>query len=371
MRESATSLPSVERFFRGLTIVSIVAGLVFVVRHTATVLLPLAAGILLAYLLDPVVRWVQKYLKSRGGAVAMTLVTMFVGLATIAAALVPVLTYEFSAAVELLRNAMQPDSPFRLQLERRLPPELYEQLRFFLSNEGLRQAVTTHTELGSTLVVVAKKMLPELWDLVSGAFAVVGVLLQLALVIIYLVFILNDFGKFQATWPEYIPERFRAETVEFIREFNEALARYFRGQFLVALCVGLLLALGFTIVGLKLSILIGFGIGALCMVPYLQYLGGIPAFAMALLTAVESDASILRYVAGVACVFLITELLLDFVIAPRIMGKVTGVRPVILLFGVLFWGKLLGFLGVLLAIPLTCLGLAYWRRSLRVASSAG
>ena len=82
------------------------------------------------------------------------------------------------------------------------------------------------------------------------------------------------------------------------------------------------------------------------------------------MTAVEKDGSFWGYVAGVGIVFVVVQVLQDLVITPRIMGKVTGLRPVIILFGVLFWGKLLGFLGLILAIPLTCLGLAYYRRAL-------
>ena len=110
--------------------------------------------------------------------------------------------------------------------------------------------------------------------------------------------------------------------------------------------------------GLRMAILLGLFIGALNMVPYLQVVGVVPAVMLAGITALEQNSSFLGYLIGVAVVFVVTQVLQDALITPRVMGRTTGLRPVIILFCVLFWGKLLGFLGVLLAIPLTCLGLA-------------
>jgi predicted PurR-regulated permease PerM len=104
-------------------------------------------------------------------------------------------------------------------------------------------------------------------------------------------------------------------------------------------------------------------------VPYLQLVGVVPAVILAVVTAVEQGSPVQGYLIGVGVVFLVAQILQDVVITPRIMGEATGLRPVVILFCVFFWGKLLGFLGVLLAIPLTCLGLAHYRRLLKAQAA--
>ncbi len=211
---------------------------------------------------------------------------------------------------------------------------------------------------------MVKKVVPQVWGLVSGGFALLGILIQLVLVLVYLIFVLIDFRKFEATWQSYIPPRVREGVVRFLHDFNDAMAKYFRGQFVVAATVGILMAIGFSIVGVKMAILLGLAIGAMNMVPYLQLAGAVPAYGLAVLSALEKDGSMAWYLIGVTLVFVVVQVIQDVLITPRVMGQVTGLRPVIILFAVFLWGKLLGFLGVLLAIPLTCIGLAYYRRLL-------
>ena len=132
--------------------------------------------------------------------------------------------------------------------------------------------------------------------------------------------------------------------------------------------MGILFAIGFSIVGIKMAVILGLFIGLLNMVPYLQIAGVVPALLLAILTALERGVPASGLLIGVAVVFLVVQIIQDVILTPRIMGKVTGLRPVLILFCVFFWGKLLGFLGVLLAIPLTCLGLAHYRRLLKAQS---
>jgi predicted PurR-regulated permease PerM len=113
-----------------------------------------------------------------------------------------------------------------------------------------------------------------------------------------------------------------------------------------------------------MGVLLGLIIGMMNMVPYLPIVAAPVVYLLAIMTAVEQGQSIWWYIIGVTLVSLISQALQDAVLTPRIMGSATGLRPVVILFSVLFWGKLLGFLGLLLAIPLTCLGIAYYNRML-------
>ncbi|MCH8854048.1 MAG: AI-2E family transporter, partial [Planctomycetes bacterium] len=109
--------------------------------------------------------------------------------------------------------------------------------------------------------------------------------------------------------------------------------------------------------------------GLLNMVPYLQTVGFGPAILLALLKAFESEMSPLWPVLGIVIVFAVVQLIQDALLTPRIMGQATGLKPWVMLLSIFVWGKLLGFLGLVLAIPLSCLGLAYYRRSILKDSS--
>jgi predicted PurR-regulated permease PerM len=140
------------------------------------------------------------------------------------------------------------------------------------------------------------------------------------------------------------------------------MRRYFRGQALIALSVGVLFVIGFSIIGLRMAVVLGLFIGMLNMIPYLQTVGLVPALLLAIVRAIERDGSLLVSAVLVLAVFAIVQTIQDTLLTPKIMGKTTGLKPVAILLGVFIWGKLLGFLGVLLAIPLTCLVSAYYRR---------
>jgi len=119
---------------------------------------------------------------------------------------------------------------------------------------------------------------------------------------------------------------------------------------------------GFTLIGLPMAIPFGLFIGLLNMVPYLQAVALVPAMLLAALRALEGDGSFVGSIGLTLLVFVVVQFVQDGLLTPRIMGQATGLRPILILLGVFIWGKLLGFLGLLLAIPLTCLGIAYYRR---------
>ena len=200
------------------------------------------------------------------------------------------------------------------------------------------------------------------WTVVSFALNLILGLAVLIVVLLYLVFLLIDFPQYSRRWPAFLPPQYRESIVDFYEQFNLAMRRYLRGQAVVALSVAALFALGFTLIDLPMALPFGLFIGLLNMVPYLQTVGLVPGVMLAGLRAIEGDSSFAASVGLVLAVFAVIQVIQDALITPRIMGQATGLRPVAILLGVFIWGKLLGFLGLLLAIPLTCLGIAYYRR---------
>jgi predicted PurR-regulated permease PerM len=118
------------------------------------------------------------------------------------------------------------------------------------------------------------------------------------------------------------------------------------------------------IIGMPMAILLGLFIGLLNMVPYLQIIGLIPAFLLALVHALETGGNLWTMLALTGLVFVVVQIIQDAILVPRIMGKEMGLSPAMILLSLSIWGKLLGIFGLLIALPMTCLLVAYYRRFL-------
>ena len=123
-----------------------------------------------------------------------------------------------------------------------------------------------------------------------------------------------------------------------------------------------LLFIVFSIIQLPLAIIIGLFIGLMNMVPYLKVVGIIPSATMGLLRSVETGQSYGSIILGIAIVFIVIQMIEDLILTPKIMGKVTGLNPAVILLSLSVWGSLLGIIGVIIALPLTTLIMSYYKR---------
>ncbi len=348
-----------------LVISTLVAvGLFLLLRFLSDVLLPFAAAVLLAYLLNPVVELLDRRIQRRAVSVALTVGIVFVVIAGVTTAVIPLLHREISDIALIISDlrdgtALADEESFN---------NAY--LAFYESSSapvkaGLDQVTATLNSINLEQMVLsaAKKLAPGVWGVLSGALSMLLGLMGLIIVLLYLVFLLIDYPNYRRQWKDLLPPKHREGIAEFFEEFTAAMSRYFRGQTLIAIIVGVLFATGFSLIGLRMGILLGVFIGLLNMVPYLQTVGLVPALFLAVIRAIENPGSgLVMSAALVLAIFGVVQTLQDTLLTPRIMGKSTGLKPITILLGIFIWGKLLGFLGVLLAIPLTCLGIAYYRR---------
>jgi len=397
-----------------LTTIAVVA-VFFLLRYLSDVLLPFALAVVLAYLLNPIVTALEARTRRRGVAVGLTLTGLLVVAAASILVVVPLVISQmsrFGTSLEKLQNDLAETVAVRPIVPAATPDasddaettansstlgwsELVDGWGEFHdpANEhsraerlaALRQKVSG-TVLGRMLedaivfvksdafrvvaLSAAKHVAVGGWTVVSFVVSFALALTGLIIVLIYLVFLLLDYPEYVQTARDLLPPNYKGEIIDFLGQFNTALRQYFRGQSLVAFFVGTLFAVGFTVIGLPMAVPFGLFIGLLNMVPYLQLVAILPAVILAGLRALEGDASFVGSVAMTLGVFAVVQVIQDALLVPRIMGKVTGLRPVAILLGVFIWGKLLGFLGLLLAIPLTCLGIAYYRRFVLMHSAA-
>jgi len=392
---------TLDRAVRLVLSAVVLAAVLALLRYLSDVLLPFAAAVVLAYLLNPLVTALERRTKRRGLAVAVTIGGLgILGLALLVL-VVPLMIGQvgrFRADLEKLRNdlaiSIRADEPsaeattdastaksetgwrelqsawaqYRKDAGVLPRSERLAQLRAAVAGTYIGDFVdsaveyTKSDEFRALLLNAAKRVAMGGWGIVTFALNLILGLTGLIIVLVYLVFLLADFPQYARTWPMFLPPAYREAIVEFLAQFNLALRRYLRGQSVVALLTGAMLALGFSIIGLPMAVPFGLFVGLLTMVPYLQAVALVPAVMLAGLRAIEGDSSFLGSVVFTLLVFGVVQVVQDGFITPRVMGQATGLRPVAILLGVFIWGKLLGFIGLLLAIPLTCLGIAYYRR---------
>ncbi len=343
-----------DRVFRIVVGIAVVIGGYALLSYLSDILIPFGIAFILAYLLNPIATFFQNRTGNRILAVGITFVLFLGTVAAVIGLLVPRVIAELSGVSQFVADHAQKGPEHWQNLRARLPPEVIDVLQDLLRSDKVQDLAAT----------AAKKIAPGVWGVLTGALSVVVGLMTVIIVLMYLTFLLIDFQRVRSTWKDFLPPQQRDAIVDFFEGFNNALSKYFRGQVIVALSVGVLFSIGFSIVGIRLAIVLGLLIGLLNMVPYLQNVALVPAFLLALLRYIETGEGFWWYVIGVAVVFAAVQIIQDAVLVPKIMGDTTGLRPAIIMLSIFVWGKLLGFIGLLLAIPLTVLALTYYERLL-------
>jgi predicted PurR-regulated permease PerM len=337
-------------------------GLVWLLGYLSDVLIPFAVAFLLAYLISPLVVFVQKKVPSRAAAVFISLFAVAASGVLLAWLVVPMIAEEIGETGRILSELVN-NSDLAERAAKRLPPNLWEAVKNYAAREEV-QAFFRTDSFWKIAEAVARKILPGVWGFIAGTDSFVMALVGLVVIVLYLVFLLVDYERVRQGWKSLLPPTYQEPAAAFVGDFTAAMNRHFRAQGSIAAIVGVLFASGFWLIDLPMGIVLGLFVGLLNMVPYLQVVGLIPAFLLALVHALEAGTSLWVALGLTGLVFVIVQAIQDTMLTPRIMGKATGLRPAIILLSLSVWGKLLGFFGLLIALPMTCLLSAYYRRFL-------
>ncbi|PWD99126.1 AI-2E family transporter [Marinilabilia rubra] len=332
----------------------VIAGLILFVRYLSNVLVPFFIAVLLAYLIDPLVNFVQTKIKIRHRGISVILSLLFLSLIITVVLwwLIPQFMGEMKKMAQLVKSYLQNTSYHDM-----LPAGIDEWLRDMLARQDLQKLLNT-TDITETLKDISQPLL----KVFSGSLSILFGTLGLLIVLLYLIFILIDYPKLESDWPKLIPQKFRPLAKEIAEDLKISMRIYFRNQFMIAMTVGILMATGFKIIDLPMGITLGLLIGVLNIVPYLQVIGFLPAILLALLKSMETGDSFWQILLSVFIVIAIVQVLQDTVLVPRIMGKAYNMNPAIILLSLSIWGSVMGLLGMLLALPLTTLIISYYRR---------
>lgn len=336
-----------------VTIVVLIA-LYLLIRRLSGVLLPFLISFVVAYILAPIVNFFQHKcrLKNRVLSVIVTILLVIGTLTGVVAAVVPAISRQATSLSKSVKEYVS-----NWDGNEYLSPRANERL------EQIIQSMDIKTLLQSEEVQQGiQKVLPILGDWISSG---VNAILSLAVVFIclmYIIFLLIDYEKISTNWYKYIPERFRESIVMLMSDLDRNMNAYFRGQALVAAINGILFAIGFQIIGLPMGIGLGIMIGVLNLVPYMQILGAFPAVLLGLIQAAETARPLWVVLLCIAAVFVFVQIVENLVLVPTIMGNVTGMGPAWILLSLSVWGALLGFVGMIIALPVTTLLISYYKR---------
>lgn len=343
-----------DSFIRAVILGAIIIGILMLLKRLSGVLLPFFLAWLIAYLIYPLVSFFQYKLrlKNRIASIFCALFTLTIIGGAAFYLLVPPMIQEFLRVKDLLIEYFS-----TTHTASNVPTTLSEFIRQNVDMRILEQMFSQENILDALKVTV-----PKLWALVSESINLLFGFFTVFLILLYIVFILLDYESISQGWTHLMPKKYRHTVTGILNDVKDGMNRYFRGQALVALCVGILFSIGFLIIDFPLAIGLGLFIGALNMVPYLQIIGFVPTIMLAILKAADTGDNFWIIIASATAVFIVVQIIQDGYLVPRIMGKITGLNPAIILLSLSVWGSLMGMLGMIIALPLTTLMLSYYQR---------
>lgn len=334
-----------------ISIIGIVAA-IMVINYLSGILLPFVIGGLLAYMLNPLVEWIQKTLHLKGRAVA-SILAIVITLAVITLLLwwlIPYITSEVSDMTKMLTAYAK--KSFTIP---HIPAAVHD---FFRQNIDLTQWQKLLTK--EQWVNLFNSVASGTWSVLGGTMSVVMGIVTLLLVLMYMFFILLDYDKITRGFKAAIPRRYRRMSLKVMNDVELTTSRYFRGQAMVSLLVGVIFAIEFSIIGLPMAIVFGLFIGLLNMVPYLQLISFPIAAFLCLVASVDSGGSFWSLFGWTFAAYCICQVIQDLVLIPNIMKQQMGLNPAIVFLSLSIWGYVLGFVGLIIALPLTTLIISYY-----------
>lgn len=315
-------------------------------------LVPFLIGWLIASILIPIVRFFQYKLRLKVRLIAIfaTIICLLGLLTALFFIVVPPAVSEFKKTGDLLTQYEN-----QVVEDLRLPPELRNYVNRFIDMQDFRNKFSSQEFYDSI-----KKHIPKLLSIIQTALLKIFNLFSLVFIFLYSFFILLYYEEIRDGFFNLLPESWRKETRQIFHDLALSTNRYFRGQSLVAGIVGVLFCIGFLIIGIPLAIPLGLFIGLLNMIPYAQFIGLFPTVLLCAIHSADTGIPFWRLIIFCLMVFAIVQICEDTILTPKIMGKVTGLNPAIILLCLSIGGVLFGIIGIIMALPLAPMALTYY-----------
>ncbi len=341
-----------DKFIRWSGITLLVFAVLFITNYLSGVLLPFFIAWFFAYLLYPVVKFIENKLHIQVRALSIIL-AMLAAIGVIGLVLwliIPPMFDQFDKLGEVLTRWLHQTTHTNniTALIKEWVQNNQNEIEHFLRSKDFSDAL--------------KGAMPKVFSVVGQTANILISIIASMITLLYMFFILLDYETLTANWVRIFPKKNRPFWHSLMKDVERELNNYIRGQGMVALCMGIMFCIGFTIIGFPMAIGLGILIGIMDLVPYLHTFALIPTAFLAMLKAADTGQSFWLVFGLAFLVFCIVQILTDMVVTPKIMGKAMGLNPAILLLSLSVWGALLGFIGLIVALPLTTLIIAYWQR---------
>ena len=353
--ESPFSKPfNLDRTVRLFLLLAGFISMLLLLNYLTPVLIPFFVAWLLAYLLYPIVTFFKKKLriKNHNLAVILVLLTIFTLIIAAITLLTPLFVAEVIKVKDLIIQYSSQNQSYGII------PQKWE---IFLQN------IIIETELleifnKESLAQLIKDFFPHAWTLLSNSLNIATSIFAAFITILYLYFILKDYNTIGKRLIQLIPDKYKPFASSLLLDMEQGMSNYYRGQSAVAMCVGILFCIGFSIINMPLALMMGLTLGLLNMVPYLQVLGIPPCIVLILINAAERGVAPWGGLIALAVVFIVVQIIQDGYLVPKIMKKTLNLNAAVILLALSVFGMLLGFLGIIIALPATTLLLSYYKR---------
>ena len=334
-----------------LTLISVGVG-VWLVNYLSPVLMPFVVGFILAYIIEPLVEWLQRkvHIRNRGVAVVLALIIVIAVITGLCWLIVPYLIEEFGAMSKQL--AAYAKSSLKIPY---VPAEINDFIQRYIDIEKFNEIFSKQQWMD-----LINKAASSAWSVVGGTMSVIFSILSWFIVLLYMFFILLDFHKLSHGFKAAIPAKYRRMALRIFGDVADTMSRYFRGQAAVSFFVGVIFAIEFYIIGLPMAIAFGMFVGLLNMVPSLQLVSIPIAAFLCLVATAASGASFWVMFAWVILAYIICQVIQDMVLIPTIMKSQMGLNPAIIFLSLSLWVYVMGFIGLIIGLPLTTLIISYY-----------
>ncbi|WP_295021328.1 AI-2E family transporter [uncultured Porphyromonas sp.] len=330
-----------------MLVLSVLILLIYVaVQAIWSVILPFLLAGIFAYVMMPLVRFFQYTLRLRSRGLSVILTLLLLGAVVYLAVIfiIPSINAEIEKTLQVIAGYSSGQDILTMILPRNI--------RNYL-NGGLRWGNFPQQLSLEKILENVKLLLDQVGGIINSTLSIFSWGLVFLIGFVYFVFILLDFENLGRGFISLFPKTLRPTIRTISMDLDRYMNNYFRGQALVAMSVGILLSIGFNIIGLPLATAMGIFIGILNFIPYMQALGIIPLGLASLLMAAQTGENAFVCMLLAYGVLMVVQIIQDMIIVPRIMGQTMGMRPSLILLVLSIWGYLLGFFGMLIALPIT------------------
>ena len=316
--------------------IAALALLVLALHLLSAILLPFVAGCAIAYFLDPAVDRLEAWRVPRGLAAALVLLVFFVAIGLVGALLVPVLELE---AAELARRA-----PAALEFGRQQIGAGLEMAQRTLAPEDVAKLKDL---VGGWAADAAGWAARLVQGILTSGFAIANLLSLLFITPVVAFFLLRDWDRIIAQIDRWLPRQHAQVIRDEARQVDRTLAGFVHGQVLVGLALAFYYGIALALTGLPFAAIVGVIVGVLSFIPFLGFLTG---FALAVGLGLVQFGLTGRFLVVLA-IFAVGSVFEQNVLSPRLVGKRINLHPVWIIFALLAFGTLFGFVGILLALP--------------------